>query len=141
MNDLENNNLTVQIISQLRIILDLICESERERDVQDLLAINLDCQKRKTLTSDPYPDVEVDLLTQDFAIEVKYNTNYYSGISQVLAQKHLYDMQNVYLIHVHDYLNDKFINAFGTLSKELNFIGILINKKRKKLLVFNHDRT
>ncbi|MGV9203671.1 MAG: hypothetical protein ACOC44_06550, partial [Promethearchaeia archaeon] len=66
MNESQNNNPAIQIISQLKLVLGLICESKREKDVQDLLAINLGCQKRKTLTSEIYPDVEVDLLSNGF---------------------------------------------------------------------------
>ena len=140
MNGKDQEISTKIIVSKLNQIIELLCSAKKEKDVQDLISINLNCKKRKILSSEKYPDIEVDLFSSDFAIEIKYNANYYSGISQLLAYKYLYNLRKVYIIHMHEYLNKKFINAFNLLSKRLNFIGILINKKKKKILVFNHDK-
>ena len=125
------------IINVIKSSLNLLCECKREKDIQNILAAQLNCKPRYTLTSDDFPNVEVDLIGDNFAIEVKYNEKYYSGVSQVLSQKYLYNMKNVILLHIHHYLDSKFVNAFKKLAKDLGFIGILINKREKVIEVVN----
>ena len=81
---------------------------------------------RKTFTSTEYPNVEVDISKDNWAIEVKYNAKFYDGVGQLLTQKVLYNVEDLNLIHVHKYLNPKFINGFLALAKKLNINGVLI---------------
>jgi len=124
-----------KITNTINKSLDFLCECERERDIQDILAIQLDCKSRQKFSSSELPDVEIDLMGDNFTIEVKYNEKYYSGISQILSQRILYNFHNNYLLHVHEYLNKPFKNAFTKLAQELDFIGILIDKRNKEIKV------
>lgn len=115
--------------------IEVICESQREKDVQDILASQLDSNSRQTLSSEDFPDVEVDIIGDDYAIEIKHNEKYYAGFCQVLAQRLLYNIKNVYLIHINEYLNPKFTKAFFKLAEELKIVSILVNKRSKEILV------
>ena len=122
-------------IETIKSSIALICECRREKDVQNVLGSQLDCKIRYTLSSDNYPNVEIDLLGDNFAIEIKLNDAYYSGISQVLIQKCLYNVQNVILLHINSYLDSKFSNAIKELATKLGFMGILIHQRRKTMEV------
>ena len=128
-----------KIIKTIDSSLDLLCACKRERTVQNILGNQLDCQVRYTLSSVKYPNVEIDLLGENYAIEVKFNKSYYNGISQVLILKYLYKINTVILLHIHKYLDSKFTNAFKELAKKLGFIGILINQRVKSLDVVHQD--
>lgn len=120
-----------KIIKIIKSSLKDLCDCEKEKHIQDLLALRLNCEKRRTLSSKHFPDIEIDLIGDDFIIEIKYNDKYYSGFDQILAQRILYDFQDNYLIHINEYLDSKYINGFSELSKQLNISGILINKRKK----------
>ncbi|MBD3213488.1 MAG: hypothetical protein GF311_12845 [Candidatus Lokiarchaeota archaeon] len=124
-----------KIIKIIYSSLEDLCECQREKHIQDILARRLKCKSRITITSERFPDIEIDLLGDDFIMEVKYNEKYYSGFGQILVQKILYNYSNNYLIHIHEYLDSKFIGAFNKLSKESNISGILINKRKKQIEV------
>ncbi|MFQ6127085.1 MAG: hypothetical protein ACE5R6_21115 [Candidatus Heimdallarchaeota archaeon] len=131
--------ISQKIVETIESSLDLLCACKEERAVQNILGNQLDCQVRYTLSSDTYPNVEVDLLGENYAIEVKFNKLYYDGISQVLILKYLYKINTVILLHIHKYLDSKFTNAFEELAKKLDFIGILINQRKKSLEVVHQD--
>ena len=131
--------ISQKIVKTIKSSIDLLCACKREREVQNILGSQLDCQVRYTLYSDKYPNVEIDLFGENYAIEVKFNKPYYDGISQVLILKYLYKINNVILLHIHKYLDSKFINAFIELAKKLSFIGILINQREKSVEVVNQD--
>ncbi len=95
----------------------------------------MDCKVRHTLTSPLYPNVEIDVFGDNFAIEVKLEEKYYSGIIQVLILKVLHKIENITLFHVNSYLDKKFISAIKELSQRLGFIGILLHKREKSLEV------
>lgn len=132
-----NQNIFLNIVRKIEDSIDLLCECEREKHLQDILAAQLKCEKRQTYSSSNYPDIEVDLMGDKFAIEVKYNDKYYSGFGQILAQKSLFNFYNVFLIHLNEYIDNKFINAFSKLVKLLEIKGILIDKRNKKYIVVN----
>jgi hypothetical protein len=143
INKMTAKNLPADFIMNLMNIIqtsiDLICESKKEKIIQNILAAQLYCYTRKTLTSEKFPDIEVDLYQPDVAIEVKLNDKYYAGIIQLLAQKILYNIEHTILLHIHDHLDTKFINAFEELSTRLDFLGILIDRRQKEIMVFNYD--
>jgi len=124
-----------KILEIIENSIEIICESQKEKDIQDIMASQLECNSRQTLSSENFPDVEVDIIGDDFAIEIKYNEKYYSGFSQLLAQRLLYNIKNVYLIHINEYINPKFSKAFFKLAEELKIVSILVNKRRKEILV------
>lgn len=126
-----------KIIDTVRSSLNLLCESEKEKDIQDVLGVQLGCKVRQTLSSPHFPNVEVDLLGDTFALEVKYNRKYYAGVNQVLVLRNLYDIAEVFLLHLHSYLDAKFINAFTALAEQLGFIGILVNEKEQRIEAMN----
>lgn len=126
-----------KILETIKLSLDLICNCRGEKDIQNILAAQLKCEVRKTISSENYPNVEIDLLGEDFAIEVKYNEKYYSGVSQILIQKTLYYINNNILLHVNSYIDLKFLNAFKTLAEEIGFKGILLNNREKSLETVN----
>jgi hypothetical protein len=129
-----------KIINTIEDSLDYLCTCNKEKYIHNVLSARLKCKSRQILSSPQYPNVEVDLIGDNYTIEVKYNAKYYSGISQVLIQKYLYQVKNVYLLHLHKFLNKPFINAFEKLSERLNFIGLLIDKRSQKLMVFNNGK-
>jgi hypothetical protein len=131
----ENNSKFNEILETLKQSIWMICESEKEKDIQDILASQLNCNSRLTLSSPTFPDVEIDLISEDFAVEIKFNEKYYSGFCQILIQRLLYNLNNIYLIHINEYLNPKFINAFFKLAEELKILCILIDKRSKDILV------
>lgn len=122
-----------KIIDRIRSSLNLLCDAKNEKEIQDLLGVQLDCKVRYTLSSPKYPDVEVDLLGDGFAVEVKYNRKYYSGVNQVLVFKLLYEVEEVFLLHLHSYLDSKFVNAFTELADELGFVGILVDEREEQI--------
>ena len=122
------------ILKILEDSLQLICESEGETQVQNIISVQLGIKPRRTLKSSLYPNVEVDLSKDNWAIEVKYNAKFYDGVGQLLSQNVLYNVDELNLIHVHKYLNPKFINGFLFLTKKLNINGFLIDLKEKKIL-------
>jgi len=134
----EKYKISEKIIKTIENSLNDLCNCNKEKYIQNILSSRLKCESRQVLTSSQFPNIEVDLYGNDYAIEVKYNAKYYSGISQVLIQKVLFNIKNVFLLHVKSFLNESFINAFKKLSEELNFIGILIDKRNKDLMVFNN---
>jgi hypothetical protein len=112
-----------------------LCNATRERTIQDLLVAVLDeAQPRQTFTSDIYPMVEIDVIWRDLWIEVKFNAKYYDGIAQLCAQHTLYQQRKNVLIHIHRYLNKKFINALRKLSSEIGFYCILIDTQKKQII-------
>ncbi|MFQ6126378.1 MAG: hypothetical protein ACE5R6_17470 [Candidatus Heimdallarchaeota archaeon] len=127
--------ISQKIVETVKSSLDLLCACKQESVVQNILGSQLDCHVRYTLDSDMYPKVEIDLLGENYAIEVKYNKPYYDGISQVLILKYLYKINTVILLHIHRYLDSKFTNALKELAKKLGFIGILVNQRAKTLEV------
>jgi hypothetical protein len=124
-----------KIVQLIRSSLDDLCQCEREKHIQDILGSRLNCSTRKTLSSAVYPDTEIDLLGDDYIVEIKYNDKYYSGFDQILAQRILYSFEENYIIHMHEYLDQKFVNGFSELCRQLDISGILINKRKKKLEV------
>ena len=135
----KNLNKTNLIFDRILQIIDnsieIICESQKEKDIQDILASQLESNSRQTLSSEVFPDVEVDIIGDDFAIEIKHNEKYYAGFAQVLAQRLLYNIKNVFLIHINEYLNPKFVKAFFKLAEELKIVSILVDKRSKEILV------
>ena len=130
------------ILTIIQDFLQLICESEGETQVQNIISVQLGIKPRRTFTSKDYPNVEVDISKDNWAIEVKYNAKFYDGVDQLLAQKVLYNVENLNLIHVHKYLNPKFINGFLDLTKKLNINGFLIDLREKKIYSnFNKNDT
>lgn len=132
-------HISQKILETIEASLDLLCACKEEKAVQNILGSQLDCQVRYTIYSDKYPNVEIDLFGENYAIEVKFNKSYYDGISQVLILKYLYKINTVILLHIHKYLDSKFTNAFKELAKKLGFIGILINQRVKSLEVVHQD--
>ncbi len=130
------------ILTIIQDFLQLICESEGETQVQNIISVQLGIKPRRTFTSTDYPNVEVDISKDNWTIEVKYNAKFYDGVDQLLAQKVLYNVENLNLIHVHKYLNPKFINGFLDLTKKLNINGFLIDLREKKIYSnFNKNDT
>ncbi len=130
----EKNNKK-RITKIVKASLQDLCECEKERYIQDILATRLKAKARITLSSKDYPDIEIDILGEDFIIETKYNDNYYAGFDQIMAQRILYDFPQNFLIHIHEFLNPKYIKAFSKLSKNLEVSGILINKRKVQIEV------
>ena len=48
-----------QILEIIKSSLDLLCNCQREKDIQNILATQLRCEVRKTLSSNLYPNVEI----------------------------------------------------------------------------------
>lgn len=124
-----------EIIEIIQSSLTFLCESRNEKELQDILASHLESKSRHTLSSPNYSDVEIDIYGENYAIEVKYNQNFYSGFSQLIAQRVLYDISNLYLLHLHEYLDKKFRTSFNKLAKALNITGLLIDKRNQELMV------
>ncbi len=136
---MENPEILKKIIGIINSSLNLLCECQRERDIQNILGSQLNCKVRQTLSSNIYPNVEIDVLGRDFALEVKFNERYYSGIGQIIIQKFLYEIKNNILLHVNRYIDDKFIKGFTDLATNLDFLGILIDNKERIMRVVNHN--
>ena len=51
-----------KIIEIIRSSIDILCECKKEKDIQNILSAQLNCQTRHTIVSDKYPNVEIDLL-------------------------------------------------------------------------------
>jgi len=126
--------IPITILKILENSLQLIYESEGETQIQNIISVQLGIKPRRTLISTNYPNVEVDISKDNWAIEVKYNAKFYDGIGQLLSHKILYNFEELNLIHVHKYLNPKFINGFLFLTKKLNINGFLIDLREKKIL-------
>lgn len=129
--------LTIQekVINAVGSALKILCESRKEKDIQDILASRLNAKVRHPFTLSDFPEVEIDVFGKDYAIEVKYNERYYSGISQLMAQRVLCGINALFLLHLHRHPDSAFLNAFSKLAEELGFIGILINKRKEKMSV------
>lgn len=123
------------ILNKINDSIDIICECNRERHLQDILSIQLRCNSREKLSHIEFSDMEVDLLGKHFAMEIKYNEKFYAGFIQILAQKLLYNLEDVYLLHLNEFIDSKYISSFLRLAKEFGIPSILINKRTKKLYV------
>ncbi|MBD3228329.1 MAG: hypothetical protein GF329_09090 [Candidatus Lokiarchaeota archaeon] len=126
-----------KIIDIINSSVDLFCECKGEKQIQNILSRQLGWEVRRTLESEKYPKVEIDVFNKNYSIEIKYNRKYYSGINQLLIQKWLYNIENIILFHVHNYLNRKFINAFRELAEKIGFKGFLLDRRKRKLIMVN----
>ncbi len=112
-----------------------------EKIIQDLIKSRLLTKgvvmdSRVILESEEYPNMEVDLLGKGRAIELKVNPKFYDGVGQILSLKELYAL-DVMLIQVwQGSLDDRVVRAMDRLTRRLGFTSILVDLKRRKVIVF-----
>jgi len=80
-----------KILTIVEDFLNLICESEDEAQVQNIISVQLGIKPRNTFKSPFFPNIEVDISKDNWAIEIKYNAKFYDGVGQLLAKKVLYE--------------------------------------------------
>ena len=68
-----------KILKIIKESLPLISEIKNEKQIQNILSTQLNCSPRQTLTSSEYPNIEVDVFTNNTSIETKFNSEYYKG--------------------------------------------------------------
>ena len=112
-----------------------------ESVIQDIVAARLTrslaIAKRRTIISrDGLPDIEVDILFDGFALEVKLATRFYQGIGQVLALRKLYDL-DAGLLQIWRTVRREDVRAIEILSRELEFPSIVIDLKGEEVVLIN----
>ncbi len=124
-----------RIVETIQSSIDLLCKCKKEKQIQDIVGAQLGFKVRQILSSPIYPNVEIDILGDNMAIEIKLEDTYYAGIIQVVLMKTLHNIEQVVLFHINSFLDEKFVNAVKVLSKKLGFYGILLHRKEKYLEV------
>ena len=115
--------------------LENLSNATKERSIQDILAAVLNCECRKTIDVEGIPKLEVDLIWNDYWVEVKYNEKYYAGVGQIIVQQVLHSHHKNVLLHVNPYIESATKNAFRKLAKKVGFIGVLVDSRKKEIFV------
>ena len=128
-----------ELAKKLGGIIDRLSECQNEAQAQDIICFALrhfNCRKRVRLVKNPdLPDLEIDILCDSFAIEVKFDAKYYDGFAQVISYRCLYGFENMFLLHIKRNFDYKFLNAIKRLSKKLNVPTLIMFLDRKEILV------
>jgi len=132
-------NVIDVLISVLNRSLNDILGIDDERRVHDLLAdrckaYGLYFKKRVSVCSDVYPRMEVDLLWNEWAIEVKLNPNFYDGVGQAIMLKELYGKRSV-LLQVWDRPDERILNALRKIGGKLGLKILIVDKENNKVLM------
>ncbi|RLG52739.1 MAG: hypothetical protein DRN96_01815 [Thermoproteota archaeon] len=118
----------------VEVLSELSCEFkkvESERLAQDLIAFRLrirglDVKRRVRLESQKYPDVEVDILLPDVALEIKVGKRFYDGFGQALAVRELYGL-NSCIVHLVEQADEKHASGLRALASKLGIKAILMS--------------
>ena len=94
--------------------------------------INLD--ERVILRSEEFPEMEIDLLGDDFAIELKVNPRFYDGVGQVLAIRELYGIETI-LVQIWRELKAPVRRALERIALRANFHVVLLDLRSRSVVV------
>lgn len=87
------------LVGEFESIIDRLSMCRNEIQAQDIICFALrhfGCRKRIRIVKNPdLPDLEIDILCNGFAIEVKFDAKYYDGFAQVISYRCLYGLKNI----------------------------------------------
>ena len=110
-----------------------------ESKVQDMLymrlkKLGLNPERRVKLTSESWPEVEVDILCGGWAVEVKLFPRFYDGIGQVISYGELFGLNGV-LVQIWRSINEKAARGLEKISRNHGFKAFLVDMRGRMMKV------
>ncbi len=124
-----------------KVLSDLLTDLRSLRDeriIQNVLRSKLsragiNLEERVILRKEGLPEMEVDLLGRNVAVEVKVNPRFYDGVGQVAAMSELLGLEPI-LIQVWREVDDKVVEAMRRIAIRCNFRAFLVDLKGERVI-------
>ncbi len=123
------------IVEKLNSHINHLQTFSNEFQLQNFVSAILNCKNRVKLEKDNFPSLEVDILCEDYALELKFEAKYYDGFCQAMIYRDIYKIKNVILLHVRLNKSIEFINAIRALSKLTKIPVILVFLRDELIMV------
>ncbi len=124
-----------------KVLSDLLTDLRSLRDeriIQNVLRSKLSqagigLEERVILRKEGLPEIEVDLLGSDVAIEVKVNPRFYDGVGQVAAMSELLGLESI-LIQIWREVDDRVIEAMRRIARRCKFRAFIVDLRRGRVM-------
>ncbi len=109
-----------------------------ERVIQNVLKSKLSqeglqLEERVILRKEGIPEIEVDLLGPELAVEVKVNPRFYDGVGQAAAMSELLGLKSI-LIQIWREVDERSIEAVRRIARRCGFRAFIVDLGRRRVM-------
>lgn len=109
-----------------------------ERVIQNVLKSKLSqeglrLEERVILRKEGIPEIEVDLLGPELAVEVKVNPRFYDGVGQAAAMSELLGLKSI-LIQIWREVDERSIEAVRRIARRCGFRAFIVDLRRGRVV-------